>query len=296
MEFGLVPKAEVTEQSFYSRHGFALLVGAFVISTSFLYGISAGLAKRSDRLAVASLSPFDEPSPSESRIQLPEDVTVVPLGREMEINGKAAEAVSFVTDRGIKELFKEQVARWEEKGAKVMGVATGKRGFAVGFNESTGERFSMSASLLPSVLGDIVAGGHSVQGFISVVDMGKGVGEAGGGEVPGVPVLGGGQGGTVVSSLDRGGRSVTGVYTIPGSVELVAELYRDELAARGWRAVQEGLPTGRALASAVGSLRFVQRGEEIVLLLSPGKTDAPGAAQTVVMVSRAPASDARVVR
>lgn len=290
------------EQHFFNRHAFPITIGVFVISTSFLYGISAGLAKRADRFAIASLSPFDDWSAAESRIQLPEDVTVVPLGREMEINGKAAEAVSFVTDRGIKDLFREQVERWEAKGAKVMGVATNRRGFAVGFNESTGERFSMSASLLPSLLGEMVAAGHSVQGFVSVVDMGRRQGESG--EVPGVPILGGGQGGTVVSSLDRGGRSHTGVYTIPGSVEAVAELYRDELVTRGWRVIEDGAEraladrtlAGRGLAGTVGSLRLVQRGEEIVLLLSPGKTAAGSAAQTVIMVSRAPASDARLVR
>lgn len=285
------------EQTFLSRHAFPITIGVFVISTSFLYGISAGLAKRADRFAIASLSPFDDWSPAESRIQLPEDVTVVPLGREMEINGKAAEAVSFVTDRGIKDLFREQVERWEAKGAKVMGVATNRRGFAVGFNEGTGERFSMSAAQLPPLLGEMVAAGRSVQGFVSVVDMGRR--DGGSGEVPGVPILGGGQGGTVVSSLDRGGRSHTGVYTIPGSIEAVADLYRDDLTVRGWRLIEDGAPLDRSvagLAHTVGSLRFIQRGEEVVLLLSPGKTGAGSAPHTVVMVSRSPASDARLVR
>lgn len=283
------------EQHFYIRHSFPITVGVFVVVTSFLYGISAGLAKRTDRFAVASLSPMDDWTPEESRIAIPRDVTVVPLGRAMEINGKAAEAVSFVTDRGIKELFAEQVTLWESRGATVMGVATNRRGFAVGFNERTGERLSMSASLLPALLGDMVAAGRSVQGFISVVDLGKGEGEMGSGEVPDVPLLGGGKAGTVVSALDSGGRSYTGVYTIPGTVELVSDLYRDELTARGWRAVEAGLPTGRALANAVGSLRFVQRGEELVLLLSPGESASGLDGKTVVMVSRAPASDARPV-
>ncbi len=273
-------------QTSINRRAFQLSVGAFVLLSAFLYGISAGLARNSSK-AHAKFVPFmdDAGTPIATRLALPAGVSVSPLGREVTINDHPAEIVSFVSSRPAADLINEQIAMWKTAGMKAFGKSGGRRGIALGFNEATGERFSFSAWTVPPQLRAKLSGGSPTQGFMSVSDSQQ-AGRASDGTVPDVPLKPGGKAGAVFSAVDPGGRTYTGAYTLPGTIGENIEYYRAELGANGWRELNAEAAPRPAAGIEVGNTIFQQGGEEIVLLFTP-LADANDA-RTVVSVTRGP--------
>ena len=280
-------------------------VGSFVIITSFLYGISAGL--RGDRsLAFATLgdnfwNTLFETQPEFDRLQLPRGVVATSMGDDVMINDRAAEVASFVTSRRPDQVVEEMKRLWEQQGAKVLSHASTQRGFAIAINFSTHERQRLSIWTVPSSAREVLSGGYAVQGIITLADFSERttpIGSGSEGEVPEIPILPGGRGGAVFSSQDTGGRSWSGVYTVPGTLEEVLDSYRYELEGEGWKYDFRDLPTGTSLRESAGSLRMVRGNEEVILLASPrslGKeTDTVGKGGTgevVLSVNRGPRNE-----
>ncbi len=274
-----------------ARNGFTVMVGSFVVVTSFLYGISRGMHGRTAHASADLLSTFSTGDLGLKRLEVPAGTTPVPLGSEMAINGNAAEMLSFTSDRSPQALTEEQMSRWRERGFVVAGKSTVRRGVAFALDRDTGERYSFSAWSVPGPFQSLASQGRPVQGLMSVVGREGSDSSMSLDSVPDVPPMPGGKGGAVISSVDRGARSYSSVYTNPGSLQESLEYYRTELPARGWRerfaedndAVE--LPSHRS-ANAV----FVRGGEEVVLLMSPLRSDG-GGDRTVVAVTRAGRSD-----
>lgn len=265
-------------------------VGTFIVVTSFLYGLFAGL--RGDRsLAFATLGDrvwetLWDTGPGLERLQLPRGVIASPMGNDVRINDRAGEVASFVTKRAPQEIVNEMKLLWEQRGARVLAFATERRGFALAVNFSTHERQLLSVWSVPPTVRQELSSGYPVQGIVSLIDFAEHTAVPGDGEVPEVPLPEGGKGGAVFSALDAGGRSWSGVYTVPGKVEEVLDFYTDELRSRGWRLMDRQDPAGESLRMSVGSLRAARGSEEIVLLVSPRTAD-----DAVVSVNRGPKID-----
>jgi hypothetical protein len=282
------------QPTFWQRNAFRIGVGAFVVVTSFLYGISAGLEKKSSR-ATAAVSPlwaYSDAQPVMRRLHLPSGVEAVPLGRDVKINNQNAEIVSFVSNRAADELVNQQMAVWKASGMKVIGAATGRRGLAVAVDMSAGERWSFSAWSVPPELRAVLSGGRPVQGFMEVADMDvSGGGRERDGTVPGVPLMPGGKGGAVFSALDPGGRSYSGVYTNPGSLSDNVAFYRNELSGAGWTELNSEQSQPNGARFEVANVIFTRDSEQIVLLFSPSvgaadASDGDSGEKTVVSVTR----------
>ncbi len=283
---------EPESSSLLRRYAFHLMVGTFVLVVSFAYGFSAGLKKNSG-LAHAGFQGWElagDASDGMTRMPLPDGVTALPLGQEITLNNKAAEVVSFVSDRSAVELVNEQMAAWKAAGIKVLGTAGARRGFVIGFNPAIRERYSFTAWSVPPALRNSVSGGKPVQGTMIVADAGKGT-EPNEGLVPDVPLMPGGKGGSVFSALDPGGRSYSGIYTHPGTVADSVDFFESELPNYGWRKEESDIGNVEKSRFEVGHLLFRRAGEEAIIMLSPSSdiaADDGETAKTVVSVSRGP--------
>lgn len=281
----------------FRLHCYAAL---FVIVVSFLYGFSAGMREKvaeasPDRNAFggellnASMNLSTEASEDDplvlEKLNVPEGVVPASFGRDAMINGKKAAMLSFFTNRSIDHLLAEQQGKWRAQGFKVFGGSRGKRGVLIAFDPTRGERYSMSAMLVPPQIRNLVSQGYKVQGVLSYAETAlanvQHVDESVG-LVPGVPLLSGGKGGAVFSAEEQQGRSYSGVYTVPGSVSESITAYRDALLLDSWREtanVFEG-----DVHSKAGSLSFRRGSEELTLLFAARPRFFSGATQTVVTV------------
>ena len=284
------PGCDSESPSFVRRYAFHLAIGTFILVISFAYGVSVGLSKRNSN-AYAALSAFGENAfvgGEIVRLKLPSGVQATPVGREMTVNNHDAEIASFVSRRTATDLLQEQQLVWKAAGLKTVGTAGQHRGFVLAFDRVRNERFSFSVWTVPAALRARVSGGNPTQGLMSVADVGK-IGadsEPSDGTVPGVALIPGGKGGTVVSSLDPGGRTFSSVYTNPGSIGDNIDFYRGELAQDDWRELHSEDSQPENSPVEVGNLIFGRGNEQIVLLMTPSKNDDSDALRTTVAVTR----------
>ena len=247
---------------------FNIFVGLFILVCSFVYGLSKGVTDV--KPAFASLSHFggDEPISKEALAFLPRGVKAKPMGHNMKVNGKASEMISFQTNRKVKDLLSEATKIWEYIGLEVAGMATGKRGLIVATTPNQGLKISMNAWLVPGKFRRQVNEGYRVQGSLTISPTVEADGTMAerSGLVPGIPTLPGGRGGAVVSSDDPAGRSYSGTYTNPGTVEQSFEYYAGLMPQSGW-VYDEGI-----VQPDYGYLRFVKGNKEISFLISPSQS------------------------
>lgn len=284
-----------SDQSFFERYALHLGVGAFVLMSSFLYGVTIGLQKN----AAMALLPrraaplFDSTDVRLRRLIPPADAIVTPLGREMTINNHAAEMISIYSDRSATALLEEQAQIWKTQGLKVI-ASTGKhRGFVLALKGAGEERYFFSAWTVPPQLREKMSAGKLTQGSMSVYDFSP-ADQASDGGIPEIPIKTGGKGGAVISSLDPGGRTYSSVYTVPGDIRENIEYYRAELETQGWQVLHQNssLPDQAEPDRAdyeVGNLVFNKSGEEIVMLFTPVTNDSSedmSGPQTVVSITK----------
>ena len=287
-----VPNSSAAAPRFWKRHALEIMVGIFVVVMSFAYGLSVGLAKHRSNAWADLAETFDlslETAPLR-RIKLPDGVKAVPLGREVTINNQPAEMVSFVSNRPAKELVDQQMQSWKAAGMKTVGTSTSQRGFVIAFDQANSERYSFSAWTVPPAMRPSMSGGAPVSGMIAVADA-RSATAASDGTVPDVPLMAGGKAGAVFSALDPGGRSYTGVYTIPATLEESANFYRSELSGAGWSELNSEISTIEGAKFEVGNVIFHRGPEQIVLLFSPSRdvrAADSGSEKTVVSVTRGP--------
>lgn len=273
-----------------ARISFAISIGVFVLVISFFYGFSKGLSRTSSLAhARASLSPsvldnFELPD----GLLLPSGVIPVPLGKNVRINDKHVQIVSFFSRRSVSDLVKAQFALWSDKNIKFVHRISERRAVVLGTDQSTGQKYSLMIWVVPPTLRRVVSEGYPVQGTLAISDK-----EAAGafselpvaGEVPGVPVMPGGSGGAVFSSDDVGGRSHTGVYTNPGTLEKSMLFYRNELRLSGWQETKD-VPSQSPLGTDFAQQHFIRGSHEISLLYSTPKAGVleQGDVKTIVTV------------
>ncbi len=285
-------EAESRRASFFRRYAFHLIVGGFILTVSFAYGLSVGLSKRTN-VAYAALGAFGENAFQGGeirRLKLPAGVHATPIGKEMTVNNHDAEIVSFVTTRSARELAQDQMRIWKASGFKTVGTTGARRGIVLAFDEGRNERYSLSVWTVPPALRGQMSGGNPTQGLMSVSDVGR-VGAATGqddGTVPGVALLPGGKGGAVVSSVDPGGRTYSSVYTNPGTIFDNIEFYRGELAPDGWRELHVEAAQPEGAPFEVGNIIFGRGSEQIVLLMTPSRNENSSGERTTVAVTRGP--------
>jgi len=272
-----------------NRRGFFVLFCAFVLVVSFFYGLVAGLTKQ-QQTAYAGLASLGVPSSETElpqRVRLPEGTEAVLVGEQTVLNNKAADVVSFFSNRPVKELVEEQIGIWQEMELTLSEKSSSRNAVIVGINRSTGERYSFSAWLVPPALRSAVSFGYAVQGMYAVAD-GSSVGgaSAGEGEIPGIPIMPGGQGGAVFSSLEGTSRDFSGAYTNPASVPESMSYYRGALSKDGWR--ETAGKSGYEGEEGYGYLDFTRQGEEISLLFHEVPRDLSEENKTVVTVIRKP--------
>lgn len=281
----------------FRLHCYAAL---FVVVVSFLYGFSAGMKGKvaeassdpgafagefSNASMILSTDASEEDPLVIEKLSVPDDVVPASFGRDVMINGKKAAMLSFFTNRSIDALIAEQQRKWRAQGFKVFGGSRGKRGVLIAFDPTRGERYSMSAMLVPGQIRNLVSQGYKVQGVLSYAETALGNiqrAEESVGLVPGVPLLPGGKGGAVFSAEEQQGRSYSGVYTVSGTVSESITAYRDALLLDQWREtanVFEG-----EVHSKAGSLSFRRGNEELTLLFAARPRFFSGATQTVVTV------------
>ena len=283
--------ARIDKLSDRARILFSVAICTFVIVISFFYGFAKGLGKNvTPAQASATLGvSFDEAARLPEGITLPLGTTVLPIGKNVRINDRDVEIVSFVSERSVREISRDQLARWSRKNLQFVHRITERRAVLLGTDRVSGQKYSFMVWMVPPTLRRFVSQGHPVQGTLAVSAR-----DAHGahsempfeGEVPGVPVMPGGSGGAVFSSDDIGGRSHTGVYTNPGTVEDSVTFYRTLLSEAGWQEVssRNDLPFEGAHAQQ----RFTRGAQEITLLYAVPNITLPSSddAKTVVTVIR----------
>ncbi len=272
-------------------------VGLFVIVCSFIYGLVHGLSKNASE-AVAARSPQDMyPSVGVSGpvdwpldYPLPSGIRVVPMGNRIAVNGKSADIVSFFTSKSVASVVDDQMDLWHERGLKSIAAKGPTRATAISFDTLTQRKLTMTAWEVPKHLRAKISGGQPVQGVVAIhhgtlEDMAEP--EETAGEIPGVPVMDGSDKGAVFSSLDRGGRSYTAVYTNPGTLRDNVLYYAEAMTALGWE-----LKTPIQMSPKIRTETFHRGGQEASLLFAPtdvGSSDDE--AQTLVTVIVAPLSN-----
>lgn len=280
-----------------NRKLFAILCGTCVVLGSFIYGLSLGFSKQLQPANAAlgkqqNGSVFGELGDLPPQLtNLPDGIKIIPMGNDVTINGKAVALTSFVTSRNIKGLMQEQVSKWEALGFITFGATTEKKGIAVAFNKETGERWLISAQLIPAPLRAAVSYGYAVQGKIAMAAAVGGEVERPDertGVIPGVPLMPGGQGGAVWSSEEAEGRGYSGVYTNPGTVLENVEYYAETLVQSGWDLQDKQLNAN--VKKPFAQLSFRRDREELVLFVVPaeGPKDI-SKGKTVVTVALSPA-------
>ena len=197
------------------------------------------------------------------------------LGRNVRLNGGAAAAVSFASERPLAEVIRDQAALWRSLGFHAAGEVPGRKGIALAFHPHSGEKYSLVGVELPRGIAPSLDAARRSQGLIVYAAGGWRNGEEAGGALPGFPLMPGGRGGAVVSAQDPGGRTQTASYTNPGGVRESIEFYREALAREGWREV-DGF-SGAKRGTAFGSLTVRRERQEATLLFSSeGSTEQLG--------------------
>ena len=283
-----------------SRLRFHLAIGGTVVVVSFIYGLISGLGKqvRPAHAGAALRADFKEAAEYQlsPRLIIPAGVRISPIGQDVMINDRSADALSFVTARPVDSVINEQVARWKDRGFEAVAKTSDRRGVGVGVDPRNGDRHSITAWEVPPTVRKAVSSGEPVQGLIMAMDGNSEAGATAGrqdsalGEIPGIPVKPGGSSGAVFSSKDPGGRSYSGVYTNPGSVAESVEYYREVLGHDGWVESVQNIPLNTD--SPVGDLSFMRSSEEVTFVFSPALTNPQAPTQdtgtTTVVVTLVP--------
>lgn len=278
-------------------HAF-LALGVAVLS--FAYGLTVGVRRQLARAsavqqpteAVSSLVS----SALDSSIELPPGVVPIPMGDDTAINGKAVDIAMFVSERTPAQIIDDAVSLWKSKGVFAVGMGGNSRAVGIGIDRAAGKRFSAVAWIVPPTLRAGASRGLPVQGMIAATDGDRVVDTSAigsRGEIEGVPIRPGGQGGAIFSAMDPGGRSETGAYTNPGTVEDNVEFYRRVLVEKGWTENNRSLPPFESDNHPdVASLSFRQADHELTLLFSQLRDGSAFAAResdkTVVTVILGP--------
>jgi hypothetical protein len=268
---GRRPSAGPAQEAFRGWR-FQLLIGFTVLIVSFAYGVAHGLSKKTPP-ASAALGRLDDPTEVLNSVTLPipPGTIPVPIGRDLAVNGRPTQMVSFITARSVKAVLNEQVQTWQSQGLNAVGATSARRGVAIAMNKTTGERFSIAAWEVPPSYRKTISRGYPVQGFLSSAGndrSDRATADEQSGLVPGVPIMPDGVPGAVMSSSDALGRSYTGTYTNPGPIEQNLEFYRRTLAVRGWDLVNSS-PVAEGQRGS--SLVFQHGLRELVLLFAPVK-------------------------
>lgn len=261
---------------------FYAVLGLFVILSSFFYGLVHGLGKNATR-AEAALSPdaADESLGNAYAAALDSDLAdgllVMPIGKDVAINGRKAEVLSFITNRSVKEILAEQVKKWEDEGLIAFGTGTPQRGVAMAADRAAKERYVINAWEVAPELRGAAAHGYAVQGIIARATGGRqvdGETEETRGLVPGIPLYPGGKSGAVFKSREGSIPSFSSLYRSPANLEDTLDFYRDELGNAGW--VMRDAALIQRAAAPVGHLIMERGDEELTLLFSA----APAASST----------------
>ncbi len=272
----------------------------FVIISSFLYGLVHGLSKRGE-FAQASLAepvlPLAQAINGPEKRLLPSGVLVLPVGKNASINGRRSAMLTFVSERQVKDLLSEQVAKWESQGMLAFGAGSRRRGVAMSLDKASGIRQVMNVWQVKQKLQASISNGMPVQGVLSIAD--NGLREQASetekiGLLPGVPPYPGGKTGVVFSSQEGAQRSYSVMYRNPGGLKENLAFYRQELGKDGWHETAEA-PYSPGVFSELGSLSFERGKEELVMLFSPvmisQKTKHSQGRQTQVFVTLGPKWD-----
>ena len=236
-----------------------------VVVLSFAFGLMRGLSKHAP-VAEASMFGFGGAEPVLLNVYVPGGVKVVPVGRDVHINGAPGETVSFVTNRDVIPVLEEVVQAWKARGLKTFGVSTKGRGTAMAINPKTRERYTAVAYLVAPQLRRIVSGGNQTQGILTYLAPGAVGAELPPDSVPEIPVIPGAKSGGVFRAQDPGGASVSAFYTVRLDIESAQRLYRTTLLDAGWTERQQD--SGSEDAAEHGSFRFVKGDREAIVLLS----------------------------
>ena len=237
---------------------FVMLVGFFVVVTSFAYGF----AKASGRLAQASMPSISAARPitqaqlpPELRGMLPTDAQVAAMGTDLTINGLSANMISFTINRDLRSFVFEHRTLWKYKGFEARQQSSDRRAISFAMNKSTGQRASLVVWAVPETVRKVVSNGYSLQGTLSLIEAGSERRS-----MPGVEVMPEATSGVVVASTDLGKRTFTGTFNNPGGVQDSLNFYDSRLSGNGWQRVsyQGDLSSNQAIYRRDGQeLTFV---------------------------------------
>jgi hypothetical protein len=271
------------------RMRFHLVFVAAVLIVSFFYGLAAGLRTS----AVAVFAPDSGPGQALERHSLlrdmtPDGVIIGEVGDHLTVNGRETDMFSFVSNRNLEDLMRDQVTRWEGQGLYAGGVVANQRGTAFAIDLESGMRFSFTAWSVPEDRRNDLSSGFPVQGV---------AGQLGGVElkgdkneinsVPGIPQPFGVKIGTIVGSDDFEGHSYTGTYTSAGNIEKTMRFYSDSLIRQGWRQT-ESKP-----GEITGFQKFEKPGTAVSLMFAETPRDGNSPVETVVTVVRIDTANSR---
>lgn len=272
------------------RRGFFIVFVLSVITLSFAYGLSIGFSRHSwsaqAKLAAVPYKGDLSDSSLFDKGMMAAGLELYSVGNDVEINGHLADVFSFNSVRDVKSLLGEQESLWKDRGFETAGTVTGKRGSVVAYDPVTNARYSAVAWKVQPQFRETVSEGYPVSGVISAIAdesrvLTDGLDEAKSGLVPGVPMYPDGKSGAVFSSRDPGGRSYTGVYTLPASAGDVMDYYLSNLQVAGWTAVEQR--AFQAGSKDAGHLVF-EKGQEAIFLVMVESTDS----STALSVTRSP--------
>jgi hypothetical protein len=281
------------------RLWFSVTIGVTVIIISFFYGLGVGFSRKTGNAFASSyMDRFvgyhldDTTSLLPESFGLPSSVHIVPVGKNVLINGKPVDVVMFNTDESVDGLLANQVKRWEDAGYFAVGATTASNGIAYAIDYNSGRRFSMAAWRVASQARSFISDGYPVQGTFSISDLM----EDGGidslertGEIPGVPLMPNGRAGALMSTDEGRGRSYTGVYTVYVPLVSAIQYYRRELVASGWNYVTRGnMETHEDLM--VNHLVFRKGSHEVTLLFMniQASLDTGSQERTLISISLSP--------
>ncbi len=269
---------------------FQMELCAFVVVLSFLYGLSVGLSRKAPQAHAFSPSfsgadiltdNSEEVTPVESLALIPE-LKLVPIGRDLEVNGRKSDAMMFYSNFAVPAIIEKQSLLWKSRGVQVFSKSSRNRGLAFGFDPLTESKYSIVSWIIPPSLQKHLSPEYRVQGFVAFSDgsLGDLDFDHRQGEIPEVPLIPGGRAGAVVSSNDRGGKSITGSYTNPGSVSDNISFYQTAFQGSGWREED-----GAGKNGTVGFLRFRREERVADLLFTALPKRGSFTEQTVLLVT-----------
>jgi hypothetical protein len=222
---------------------------------------------------------------SEHRAFLPEGVKIIELGKDASINDKKISLVSFLSNGQIDDFMQSHTLAWEKLGVPPVSRISSRRAVSVAVDRGAAKRYSLMVWQLPPIARN-AAHGYSLQGMLAIARI-EGQSGISGKEVPGVPMMPGGTSGTVFSSEEYGGRSYTGSYINPGTIQDNVFFYRNELSGSGWRYSPTLNSNVRGSMNSLRLLEFSKGQEELTLIFSEVDNGQLGR-KTLVTVVRAP--------